>query len=263
MKSTIWAIAVIAVGLLPYPGVLLAQEAKTQTAAPTPAPSTAGSTDRDVELEKARAEADKSRAEAEQAKAQAEAEKAKAEAEKAKAEAERAKAETERAKLAEKAAPAPEPHKNNNLTCNVLGLIIGGVSIGYTGAVGDVVSIGLRGLFLFPVLTDFSAAGGEISLLFWTKHPNNGFFLGPFLQISKTFPPKDDYVEWIGVLTVTPGIELGYRWLWNSGFNIGLGAGIGYAAALDRDKECPSDAICDYVGEGVSPLLLFDLGYAF
>jgi hypothetical protein len=210
----------------------------------------------------ASAEADLERARMEAEKARAEADKARAEADKARAEAERARAEAETAQAVpvEDVQGEPVQRRNFNLTINPLGLLLGGISAGFIVGLGDVVSIGLRGIYLAPLNVDFSGFGGEFSLLFWTEHPNDGFFIGPFVQVVKTHPESDEYYS--GILTVAPGGEVGYRWLWNGGFNLGLGGGLGYPINVAQDKECPEDYICTETT--TSPLfLLFDLGYAF
>jgi hypothetical protein len=190
-------------------------------------------------------------------------EKAKLELERARADADRAKSEAEAARnynLSLHKNDRRNIQKNNNFTFNPLGLIVGGIKIGYDRGLADLITIGAKVVYVAPLLMPFHAVGGEFSLLFWPRHPNNGYFIGAFVQISKTFPlTADDY---LGVLAVTPGAEMGWRWIWNSGFNIGLGGGFGWAFAVLQDA-CPSGASCSTIGAGPYYMVQFDLGYAF
>ena len=185
-------------------------------------------------------------------KAQLELEKAKAEAEKAKWEAEKAQAEAKRDSKR-------DIQKNNNFTINPLGLIIGGLGITYTRGFADVASLGFMLAYAPPLILPGHVIGGGLELYFWPRHPNNGFFIGPYAQISRTIATDDDY---LGVTTVAPGAMLGWRWIWHNGFNLGLGGGFGWAFAVDQEP-CPSGAMCMLVGDGPAPRLQFDLGYAF
>ena len=134
------------------------------------------------------------------------------------------------------------------------------MSVGYIRGLREVVSVGLRAIYIAPLVVDFSGVGGELSLLFWMKHPNEGLFLGPPVQVAKTSPESDKYDT--GVLSLAPGFEVGWRWLWPSGFNIGLGNGLGYPINVAQDKERSPGYECTEIR--TSPLyLLLDLGYAF
>jgi hypothetical protein len=224
----------IAFGLLL---ALAATQARAQETPPPAPPPDAAS----LELQKARLEVEKARLEAD---------KARAEADKAKTEAAAAKEQAEKQDTRNIA-------NNNNLTLNPLGIIVGGISIGYDRGIADVLTLGGRFIYIAPLLFPFHGVGGEVSLLFWPRHPNNGFFVGPFVQVTKTFPTKSLY---IGATVVAPGLKLGWRWMWHSGFNLGLGAGFGWGFKVDQDQPCSN---CTQVGGGPSPLLLLDLGYAF
>ena len=162
---------------------------------------------------------------------------------------------------AEPAVPAAEEviAKDNNFTINPLGAVLGGINVSYTRGIGKWFSVGLTAVCIVPVIVKTWGAGGGLDFLFWIRHPNNGFFVGPYFQYSKTFKNGDKY---LGISGVTPGVVLGYRWIWKNGFNLGLGGGVGYGIVITQD-ECPSGYECKINGKGVSPRLLFDLGYAF
>jgi len=159
--------------------------------------------------------------------------------------------------------------KDNNLTIAPLPAVFAThLNLAYTRAFTDTVS----GTFMFDykppvgiITIPTNMIGAEFDLYFWNRRVNNGFFFGPFVQLSKVFDNLSENV--VGGTGLTPGVGFGYRWLWKSGFNIGLGGSIGYLIAID-DPNCPSGATCtsstelDVFGNW-APRVLFDLGYAF
>jgi hypothetical protein len=161
--------------------------------------------------------------------------------------------------------------KSFNMTFAPLGVIVGGLRLTLSVAPGaSVVSIDASALYVAPLLFPAHAVGGEVRLTFWTSgDAYDGFFLGPFAQVTRTFP-ADSLLSTAdglyGVTTVTPGLYLGYRWLWDGGFNLGLGGGAGYAFMVEHEAlpDCPSGYTCstENIGGGFSWFFLFDLGYA-
>jgi hypothetical protein len=158
-----------------------------------------------------------------------------------------------------------KPGPTHNVTFNPLGLLVGGMGMMYNGAVANFMSIDIGIVYVAPMLIPAHVIGGELRFTFWTRRPHDGFFIGPFLQASRTFPADSlltDSDGYLGVTAIAPGALIGYRWLWDSGFNVGLGAGFGWAFAVEQE-DCPSGASCSVVGEGAVYRLLLDLGFAF
>ena len=151
-------------------------------------------------------------------------------------------------------------HKANNLTVNPLGAVLGGLNLSYTRGLGEHVSLGVTAVALIPGIQPMAGVGGGLELFAWTRRPNNGFFVGAYAMITKSFDDAEEGI--IGLTAFVPGAMLGYRWAWSGGFNLGLGGGVGYAIALSEGS-CPSNAICTTVGEGLAPRISFDLGYAW
>jgi Protein of unknown function (DUF3575) len=147
---------------------------------------------------------------------------------------------------------------DNDFTINVLGAVLGGLNLTYTRAVGDHVSLGFSLLGLLPLVVPVGGVGGGLEVYLWTDRSLDGFFLGPYLNVTRSFSSG----SYLGVTAVVPGFALGYRFLWRSGFNLGLGAGAGYGIAAS-ETDCPEGATCTVVGEGVYPRIILDLGYAF
>jgi hypothetical protein len=175
-------------------------------------------------------------------------------------------------------APAPIPVttpeedlKSVDITFNPLGVVVGGMKLTLAFALGSWVSLDLSPVYAAPLLIPAHVLGGELRFTFWPGgEPFDGGFVGPWAQASQTFPADSaiSSAEGLyGATTVGGGVHGGYRWLWDNGFNLGLGGGLGYAAVVAHEEfpECPSGYACSYstVGEGIAYFLLFDLGYAF
>ena len=161
--------------------------------------------------------------------------------------------------------------KSFNVTFAPLGVLVGGLRLTLSVAPGaSVVSIDASALYVAPLLIPAHAVGGEVRLTFWTSgDAYDGFFIGPFVQATRTFP-TDSLLSsadgLYGVTTVAPGAYLGYRWLWDGGFNLGLGGGAGYGFMVEHDPlpDCPAGYTCstENIGGGFTWFLLFDLGFA-
>ncbi len=165
-------------------------------------------------------------------------------------------------------APAAEPSwnagvklvvKDNNIAINPVGAIVGGLNITYTRALSEKLSLGISGLMVVPVLVDYFAAGGGIGGLFWLKRPNTGVSFGPYVQMFRAVPQQ---TTGLSMVAMAVGAELGQRWLWESGVNLGFGGGLGYSFPLAEDT-CATGATCSALKTGLAPRLYLDVGYAF
>jgi hypothetical protein len=149
--------------------------------------------------------------------------------------------------------------KNNNFTLNILGMFSGGVGVEYTRGLGGVASLGISAGYVAPVIFPYSAVLGQLTLLFWVTYPNNGFYVGPYIGVQQSYPSDSGAV---GALSVTPGLKVGYRWIWNSGLNVGLGAAFGWAFQAAASS-CSGRPSCSVIGPGPTPAFVLDVGYAF
>jgi hypothetical protein len=161
---------------------------------------------------------------------------------------------------AEEAASAGPVTKDNNLTINPLGVVLGGVNLSYSHALGDHISLGAELVVLVPLLVDAYGVGGAVNFFYWPRAAHNGFFVGPYVGLGRTWASGDDS-EIAGALALTPGVMLGWRWLWEHGFNVGLGLGAGYNVELTSD--CPEGYECKQPLGGFAPRVLLDIGFAF
>ena len=162
-------------------------------------------------------------------------------------------------------AQSDKPGPIHNVTFNPLGVLVGGLGVMYNGAVTNFMTIDIGLIYVAPLLYPANVIGGELRFTFWTRRPHDGFFIGPFFQVSRTFPTDSlitDSDGYLGATGIAPGALLGYRWLWDSGFNVGLGAGFGWGFAVEQE-DCPSGYSCTVTGEGALYRILLDLGFAF
>lgn len=156
---------------------------------------------------------------------------------------------------------ASAQEKSNMLSTNPLGMIFGVFNLEYQKAVGAKNAIGISGVFWKPPALDITIMGGSVSFNLYTKKSFHGFFLKPAVDVGYASwkYTEIDPITWTSTekdmtaVTFSLGAVAGYRWLWKSGFSIGLGGGASYTLG-------------DYEGidfGGVGPSLLFDLGWAF
>ncbi len=170
---------------------------------------------------------------------------------------------------AEAAAGAVERElRRNNVTINPLGLIVGGFDITYSRALHRKVSLDLSLTYVMPLFVPFHGVGGEIGIGIHPRSAFSGAFINIFASVSRTFVRDEgnligttDGGNYLGVIGVTPGVEAGYRWQFDSGFNIGLGGGIGWGFAV-WSEDCPRNAVCETQGDGFKFFLVLDMGVA-
>ncbi|MEE9392680.1 MAG: hypothetical protein V3W41_09265 [Planctomycetota bacterium] len=154
--------------------------------------------------------------------------------------------------------------KQNNIVIHPLRLIGGGLRIGYMRGLGDHFTLSARGQYITPLWLSrpIHRIGVQLGGSLWTRRANNGFFamgtaeLQHFASSASIAPTAT---------TLAPGVESGYRWLWDSGFNIGFAASLRYAMIVQGQGEaCEAVEQCiGYYRDGLLPSLVFDLGFAF
>jgi hypothetical protein len=153
--------------------------------------------------------------------------------------------------------------KSNMLSTNPLGMIFGIFNLEYQKGIGEKDAIGISAMYWKPPLIDLSIIGASISYNIYFKSTFHGFFIKPSVSIgfaSWKFTTIDMTSSSFGTKTEDKtamdfglGAIAGYRWLWNGGFSIGLGGGMTYTFGSFEGIDFG----------GVSPALLFDLGWAF
>jgi hypothetical protein len=146
---------------------------------------------------------------------------------------------------------APPPHRNLNLKINPLGMLTGTGGLELEIRIADSMSIS-------PTVTyasagpDNSIIGGGARATIYMRGPTltGGFIVSPFGMLAKmTFGGDETTAVILGSLA-------GYQWIWDNGFNIGLGGGLAYFAV-------DSSAGSDMAFSGIGPAAEFTLGIAF
>ncbi|MGA2508079.1 MAG: hypothetical protein ABSF80_11465 [Chitinispirillaceae bacterium] len=150
--------------------------------------------------------------------------------------------------------------KTNMITVNPLGLIIGYISLDYEKAIGPKTTLGILPYFWSPKGIDITLLGGSIAANFYSNSAFHGWFIRPSVSIGyaswnyTTFDINlNEITNKSNLVTFGVGAIAGYRWLFQSGFSIGLGGGVNWTGG--------TFAGIDF--GGVGPSLLFDLGWAF
>lgn len=146
----------------------------------------------------------------------------------------------------EKKAEAAAEGKFVNLVTNPLGLAFGVFNVR-----GD---FNLGAFTLGPEIVFGSNSGQSIfnvgarfNLFFNGEANTQGWLLGSSLAYASS--------EGLSAFAITALAE--YLWMWDGGFNIGLGAGIAYYS-FDADR-----VVSGFAFDGILPALEFTLGYAF
>ena len=140
-----------------------------------------------------------------------------------------------------------------NITLNPAGILLGGASLQASVALGSLITLAGSVSYQAPILFKHHAVGGRIDMQFWP-------FFGPYFKVGHVTPSGD-----ANILPTTAGYagaSIGWRWLWDSGFNMAIGGDIGYGFEIASSK-CPSSARCSMQGDGLKLGIIFDVGYAF
>ncbi len=178
-----------------------------------------------------------------------------------------ASGEVEEASAPEDGGPDPtgEPGpRRNNVTLNLLGVVIGGFGVGYSRAFNH---ISLSGSLVIQVPLVMGGLGlyGQLELLFWpSARPHSGFFGGISFHVGKA-------TRWPEHIQLTPAAVLGWRFLFRNGINIGVGAAVGWGFMLSDCAGCESDGPLitfeptdeDGNGGGLYIRAIGDVGIAF
>ena len=149
--------------------------------------------------------------------------------------------------------------QNNVIKTNPLGLAFGNFNATYERVFGTTSSLIIKGQYMYKLLgADVSLAGGGLGYRYYFTHAKKpvpaGFYINP--QASFAFGSvTNDAGEKYTASTMAFGAELGYQWVWESGFVLDLGIGPMYTIAKGGTSE---DEL-----KGIMPSLTLAIGYAF
>lgn len=149
--------------------------------------------------------------------------------------------------------------QSNVIKTNPLGLAFGNFNATYERVFGTTSSLLVRGQYMYKLLgADVSLAGAGLGYRYYFTHANKpvpgGFYINP--QASFSFGKiTDDLDEEYSATTMGFGAEIGYQWLWDSGFVLDLGIGPMYTIAKGANSE--NDL------KGIFPSATLAIGFAF
>lgn len=160
----------------------------------------------------------------------------------------------------------------NSVTTNVLGMAIGAVNGIYEFEYGDKETVGV-GVSMWG-LTSGSWKFSSTSLgadynIYKSGKKFEGFYVGPSVWLNMVSAEYksltlNNALQWVATIEKASGTffmlggNLGYKWLWDGGFTLGTGLGVGYTVGSMEvgGEKAP------YGGFGLSRFAL-DIGYAW
>lgn len=148
--------------------------------------------------------------------------------------------------------------QSNVVKTNPLGLAFGNFNATYERVLGTSASVLIKGQYLYRLFgVDVSLAGGGVGFRYYITHAKKpvpgGFYINPQAQFAFGSVTNEDD-EKLNARTIAFGAEIGYQWLWESGFVLDLGIGPMYTMAKgDSDEDL----------SGIMPSATLAIGFAF
>jgi hypothetical protein len=143
-------------------------------------------------------------------------------------------------------------YKKHLISTNPLAWFLGTFGIGYSYAFSQYISVRGDAAFLHVRDTDLYGFELDVSAPIFFKKMNDGFYLEPGLFALYVDVGDAGNAQGGGVQLI-----LGWSWIWDSGFNINLGAGLGNAW-LSASSSGDTDTY-----DGLIPRGRLQFGYAF
>jgi hypothetical protein len=148
--------------------------------------------------------------------------------------------------------------QSNVVKTNPLGLAFGNFNATYERVLGSSSSILVKGQYMYKLFgVEVNLAGGGLGYRYYFTHAKKqvpgGFYINP--QVTFAFGSvTNDANETYSASTVGFGAELGYQWVWESGFVLDLGIGPMYTSAKGEGDDDLS---------GIMPSATLAIGFAF
>ena len=148
--------------------------------------------------------------------------------------------------------------QSNVVKTNPLGLAFGNFNATYERVLGSSASVLIKGQYMYKLLgIEVNLVGGGVGFRYYFTHAKKpvpgGFNINPQVQFA-TGSVTNDADEKLSVSTFAFGAELGYQWVWESGFVLDLGIGPMYTTAKGDSEEDLS---------GIMPSATLAIGFAF
>ncbi len=149
--------------------------------------------------------------------------------------------------------------QSNVIKTNPLGLAFGNFNATYERVLGTSSSVLIRGQYMYKLLgTDVSLAGLGLGYRYYITHTKKpvpgGFYINPQVAFSYGSVTDDDGIKY-DARSIGIGAEIGYQWVWASGFVLDLGIGPMYSKVTGADD---SEGF-----NGTLPSATLAIGYAF
>jgi len=149
--------------------------------------------------------------------------------------------------------------QSNVIKTNPLGLAFGNFNATYERVLGTSSSFLIKGQYMYKLLgADVSLAGAGLGYRYYFTHAKKpvpgGFYINPQASFS-IGKITNDLDEEYSATTIGFGAEIGYQWLWESGFVLDLGIGPMYTIAKGGGSENEL--------KGIFPSATLAIGYAF
>ena len=151
---------------------------------------------------------------------------------------------------------APMPDRDNRISLNPLGALIGLGSFTYERALGDRVGLTLSPSFMYLGFSEnkvYGAGFGVGAAFYITGTAPEGFRVS--LDAAPGFVTAESGSSDATAFMFNSRAMLGYNWVWHSGFTLGLNAGVQYLHMGLEDADVSIN--------GVLPALDFNLGFVF
>ncbi len=152
-----------------------------------------------------------------------------------------------------------------NLRFAPLGFIFGSYSLNFDFAVGDRITVGpYLNYFNYNLLgLGISSVGGGVAMMYYLSGPrlSSSWYLSPEVGFGA------NSLSLNGATSSVAGLQaratVGYQWVWRSGFNLQLGAGVQYSSMSATQKVGGQETQVTGGAVGVGPAFDFMLGQAF
>lgn len=156
------------------------------------------------------------------------------------------------------------PAKTNLIGINPLGLLLNM----YMGEFGMIINDGENELnfpFFYWNPLDITMIGAGAKYRVYLDKNGTGIFYGGgvnIMSVSWSWSILGTEAETITGITVTPGVEIGYRWSWDNGFTVAPTIGAGFNIAFG-DMKNSLGTTSSYGATGLSYSLGIGLAYMF
>jgi hypothetical protein len=151
---------------------------------------------------------------------------------------------------------APMPDRDNRVSLNPIGALIGLGSFTYERALGDRVGLTLSPSFMYLGFSEnkvYGAGFGVGAAFYITGTAPEGFRFS--VDAAPGFVTAESGSSDATAFMFNSRAMLGYNWVWHSGFTLGLNAGVQYLHMGLEDADVSIN--------GVLPAIDFNLGFVF